>query len=242
MSIMRPGKFDITDKAMGIWGLPKGSKVLEIGCGEGDTARHLADEYGFDVTGMDISLAMVDKAKKAHPDIEFMYGDGEILDSFMSFTFDGIVMECVLSLISMADEALHEAYCVMKKGAKIFISDLYMRDPDPELVKAIKIEADRIAKIPHQEGECDDEHNSGELRFLSFRHEGRFIEGPLIEQMKEIGFTNIKFEDRTDDLLEYVGQKIFDEGKESLDTCMSCANNKDKKTGYFMLTAEKPAE
>ena len=240
MSILRPGKFDITDKAMKIWNLPKGSKVLEVGCGEGDTAQHLKDEYGFEVIGLDKSLAMVNTAKEAHPDIEFMYGDGEILDSFMSFTFDGIVMECVLSLINLADEALHEAYCVMKKGAKIFISDLYMRDPDPEQVKAIKIEADRIAKIPHKEGECDDENENGELRFLDFRFEGRFIEEPLIEQMKEIGFTNIKFEDRTDDLIQYVGQKIFDEGKDALDTCMTCAKNKDKKTGYFMLTAEKP--
>ena len=169
-----------------------------------------------------------------------MYGDGEILDSFMSFTFDGIVYECVLSLISMADEALHEAYCVMKKGAKIFISDLYMRDPPEDLVKSVKIEADRIAKIPHQEGDCEDEHNSGELRFLDFRYEGRFFIEPLIEQMKEIGFTNIKFEDRTDDLIQYVGQKVFDEGKDALDTCMTCASKDDKKTGYFMITAEKP--
>ena len=240
MTMIRPGKFDITDKAMEIWDLPKGSKVLEIGCGEGDTAQHLTDKYGFDVTGMDISLAMIDKAKEAHPGIEFMYGDGEILDSFMSFTFDGIVYECVLSLISMADEALHEAYCVMKKGAKIFISDLYMRDPPEDLVKSVKIEADRIAKIPHQEGDCEDEHNSGELRFLDFRYEGRFFIEPLIEQMKEIGFTNIKFEDRTDDLIQYVGQKVFDEGKDALDTCMTCAGKDDKKTGYFMITAEKP--
>ena len=63
MTMIRPGKFDITDKAMEIWDLPKGSKVLEIGCGEGDTAQHLTDKYGFDVTGMDISLAMIDKAK-----------------------------------------------------------------------------------------------------------------------------------------------------------------------------------
>ena len=129
MGIMRPGKFDITDKAMEQWSLPEGAKVLEIGCGEGDTAQHLKDEYGFEMTGMDISLDMVDKAKKAHPGIEFMYGDGEILDSFMSFTFDGIVMECVLSLINLADEALHEAYCVMKKGAKIFLSLIHISEP-----------------------------------------------------------------------------------------------------------------
>ena len=52
--------------------------------------------------------------------------------------------------------------------------------------------------------------------------------------------SDIKFEDMTDDLIQYVGQKVFDEGKDALDTCMTCASKDDKKTGYFMITAEKP--
>ena len=118
------------------------------------------------------------------------------------------------------------------------MSDLYMRDPDPEKVKAIKIEADRIAKIPHQENECDTEcADDHKLRFLDFRYEGRFIEEPLINVMKEIGFTNIKFDDRTPDLQVYAAEKIL-QGDDPED-CMSCAK-KEKDTGYFMLTAEKP--
>lgn len=238
MAIYRPGKFDITDAAMKIWDLPEKSKVLEVGCAEGDCTQYLTDEYGFEVDGIDLNLDMVTKAQEAHPDLKIKYGDGENLADYMSFTFDGVIMECVLSLINLPDEALHEAYCVLKKGGKLFVSDLYMIDPEPELLKSVAIEAARQAKIPHEEGSCDSDENK--MRFVNFRFKGRFFEIPLIRMLKEVGFTNIKFEDRTDDLQIYVAKKILKDGKKSLDTCVDLVNDKDIKTGYFMLTAEKP--
>lgn len=238
MAVMRPGKFDITDAALKIWDLPEGSKVLEVGCGEGDCTQYLSDEYGFDVDGIDLNLEMVRKAKKAHPDLNIRYGDGENLADYMSFTFDGVVMECVLSLINLPDEALHEAYCVLKKGGKLFISDLYMRDPAPELLKSVEIEAKRQARIPHEEGSCDSDEDK--MRFVDFRFEGRFFEKPLIRMLREVGYTNIRFEDRTEDLKTYVAEKILADGRDAFDTCMNYADYKDKQTGYFMVTAEKP--
>lgn len=238
MTIYRPGKFNITDDAMKIWNLPEKSKVLEIGCAEGDCTRYLTENYKFDMDAIDIDLEMINKAKKAHPDLNIKYSDGEFLNEYMSLTFDGIIMECVLSLINLPDEALHEAYCVLKKGGKLFISDLYMRNPEPEQLKAIEIEAKRLAKLPHQEGECEDEA-ADKMKFVDFRFEGRFLEKPLIKMLKEVGFVNIKFEDRTDDLQIFMAETIMAEGKDALKGLMTAAKN-DKKTGYFMLTAEKP--
>lgn len=37
--------------------LPRGSRVLDVGCGIGGSARILARDYGFDVLGISISLA-----------------------------------------------------------------------------------------------------------------------------------------------------------------------------------------
>ena len=134
---------------MKICGLKKGAEVLEIGCGEGETTEHLEKDYGYKMTAIDLSLDMVDKAKKRGLKADIKFGDGECLEDFLSFTEDCIVMECVLSLINLPDEALHEAYCVLRNGGKLFISDLYIKDPDPEKVRAIKMEADRQARIPH---------------------------------------------------------------------------------------------
>ena len=58
-------------------------------------------------------------------------------------------------LYTSPDEALHEAYCVLKKGGKLVIVDEYHKDPDPKKMKAVAIEAQRQSKIPHKEGDCE---------------------------------------------------------------------------------------
>jgi len=244
MSILRPGRFDITDKAAELMDLPKNAAVLEIGCGEGDTTEHLEKEYGYKMSAIDISLEMVRKAKEKGLKADIKYGDGEFLDEFTSFSFDAVIMECVLSLINIPDEALHEAYCVLKKGGRLFISDLYMKDPDPARVKAIKTEADRLARIPHEhKDECgDDCAEDHKKRFVDFRFEDRFIKEPLIKNIEDIGFKVTFWEDRSADLETYVaeammnGEDVSTTGKMSAG---SCTADRKKDTGYFMMVAEK---
>lgn len=48
--------------------------VLDLGCGPGQVAAHLA-QHGVVVSGLDISAAMVDEARRLHPDIGFVQGD-----------------------------------------------------------------------------------------------------------------------------------------------------------------------
>ena len=137
MALYRPGNFDITDSMMERAALAKGSRVLDIGCGDGDTVVHLTDEWGMKAEGIDISLSKINEAKEKHPGINVKFGDGEFLDSYTSFSFDAIMMECSLSLINLPDEALHEAYCVLKKGGRLMISDLYHKKPDPKQMRAV---------------------------------------------------------------------------------------------------------
>lgn len=233
MSLVRPGKFHITDKAMEICDLPKGAAVLDVGCGDGTVAEYLQDKHGYKVTGIDLNLAKISEGKERNSKLDLRMGDGEFLDDFTSFSFDCVMMECTLSLINLPDEALHEAYCVLKKGGKLFISDLYLKNPDPKQVKAVKIEADRQAKIPHKEGDCEE----GKQRFVDFRLDGAFLKDPLIAYLKEVGYQVIEFEDRSNDLDTYVAETILQEG--SLDSCVTCAKGQ-KGVGYFMLVAEKP--
>lgn len=234
MSLLRPGKFDITDKAMSIWNLPEGARVLDVGCGDGTSLEYVRSKYGFDITGIDMSLKAINEGKERNRDLDLRLADGEFLDEFSSYTFDGVMMECSLSLINLPDEALHEAYCVMKKGGRLFISDLYIKNPDPKMVKAIAIEAARQAKIPHQEGDCEKDQQ----RQVDFRFEGAFLKEQLIRYMEdEVGFKVTAFEDRSRDLDEYVGEKILQDG--SLDRCVTACKGK-KGIGYFMLVAEKP--
>lgn len=242
MSDFRPGEFRITKKAIEIWKLPKGAKVLDVGCGLGETMEYLESEYGYECTGIDLSMARVKEAKTRNPNLNIKYGDGEFLDDFSSFSFDGIVMECTLSLINLPDEALHEIYCVLKKGGKLFLSDLYIKDPDVDFAKALKIEADRVNSKPRKEGECNtDCEEDHKNRPVSFRSDGRFLIVPLIEQFAEIGFFNISWKDCSRELDCFVAEKLMNDGTLEGCLCDAALHPKDPfKTGYFMLTAEKP--
>ncbi len=63
----RQAKIDFVHELVkwsGLSKLPKGSRVLDVGCGIGGSARILADHYGFDVLGISISPAQIRRANK----------------------------------------------------------------------------------------------------------------------------------------------------------------------------------
>ena len=47
--------------------LPKGSRILDVGCGIGGSSRILAEYYGFNVTGITISPGQVKRARELTP-------------------------------------------------------------------------------------------------------------------------------------------------------------------------------
>ncbi|HSP61742.1 MAG TPA: class I SAM-dependent methyltransferase [Pyrinomonadaceae bacterium] len=56
-------------------GLQSGARVLDLGCGTGDPVAKYLVEKGFRVIGVDESEKMLEIAKKAVPEAEFVHGD-----------------------------------------------------------------------------------------------------------------------------------------------------------------------
>lgn len=56
--------------------IPKNARVLEIGCGIGDTLKALEPSFG---VGVDFSPALIDIARRRHPSLTFHVGDVEDL-------------------------------------------------------------------------------------------------------------------------------------------------------------------
>jgi SAM-dependent methyltransferase len=54
--------------------IPECARVLEIGCGTGDTLAALKPSYG---VGVDFSPGMIEQARRLHPELEFQVGDAE---------------------------------------------------------------------------------------------------------------------------------------------------------------------
>ncbi|HEV7664288.1 MAG TPA: glycosyltransferase [Chloroflexota bacterium] len=68
--------------------VPRGQRVLEIGCGEGDLLAALEPSFGL---GVDFSSGMIGNAKSRQPGLSFIQADAHQLD-LIGQTFDVIVL------------------------------------------------------------------------------------------------------------------------------------------------------
>jgi ubiquinone/menaquinone biosynthesis C-methylase UbiE len=94
--------------------LPKGSKILDVGCGTGHLAAELA-RRGYDTWGTDLSAGMVEYARTNYNQDRYQVGDIEKIPFPENF-FDGIVCLGVVEYLANDDAALSEMHRVLRPG------------------------------------------------------------------------------------------------------------------------------
>ncbi|MGF1480464.1 MAG: methyltransferase domain-containing protein [Cyanophyceae cyanobacterium] len=116
------------------WGelhhLPRGTALLDVGCGIGGSSRILAQDYGFAVTGVTISPQQVKRAQELTPDevnASFLVNDAMQL-SFPDASFD--VVWSVEAGPHMPNKAVfaQELMRVLKPGGVLVVADWNQRD------------------------------------------------------------------------------------------------------------------
>jgi arsenite methyltransferase len=122
---IRPGGLCLTDRAVSLCSLGANSRVLDVGCGTGATVVHLRNKYHFSALALDITASLIDKAG-AFP---FVQGDALRLP-FSDGEMDGIICECVISVLKRPDLAFAEFARVLRPEGYMMISDLYARGVD----------------------------------------------------------------------------------------------------------------
>ncbi|MDE5096949.1 MAG: methyltransferase domain-containing protein, partial [Trichodesmium sp. St16_bin4-tuft] len=116
------------------WGgldkLPRGTTVLDVGCGIGGSSRILAKEYEFEVTGVTISPKQVQRATELTPQgvtAKFQVDDALAL-SFPDNSFD--VVWSIEAGPHMPDKVKYgsEMMRVLKPGGILVVADWNQRD------------------------------------------------------------------------------------------------------------------
>jgi len=102
--------------------LPKGGKLLDIGCGTGLFVERYI-EAGGSAIGLDISSKMIEKARRRCIACDYTLGTGEKIP-FCDNSFDAVCSLLVFSYVKDPETMLNEAYRVLKPGGKIAICTL----------------------------------------------------------------------------------------------------------------------
>lgn len=111
--------------------LPPGSRVLDVGCGIGGSARILARDYGFDVLGISISPGQIRRAQQLTPaglSCRFQVMDALALE-LPDQSFDAVWS--VEAGPHMPDKQRYadELLRVLKPGGRLAVADWNRRDP-----------------------------------------------------------------------------------------------------------------
>jgi ubiquinone/menaquinone biosynthesis C-methylase UbiE len=152
IEVLHPGGLETTRELAELCRIGAGSKVLDVASGTGETACYLAESLGCEVTGIDVSPPMVERARRKAGErgvrATFDTGDAHALP-FEDGAFDAVISECTMCLLDK-EKALAEMVRVAKSGGYAGIHDLCWKGDPPQQMK------EKLAEIENESPETLD--------------------------------------------------------------------------------------
>ncbi len=118
--IRRNRYFYEQDRAYMRFLVPKGLRILEVGCGTGELLAALEPSYGL---GLELSSEMVRQAWSTHRHLEFREGDIEdpAVAQSLDRTFDVIVLSDTIGLLDDCQQALENLHCLCTPQTRVVL-------------------------------------------------------------------------------------------------------------------------
>lgn len=90
-------------------------KILDLGCGTGDLSNKITT-YGAKVVGMDLSAAMIEKAREKYPALHFFQGNGE--DFTLEESYDAVFSNAALHWMKNPAKVITSVWNVLNHGGR----------------------------------------------------------------------------------------------------------------------------
>ena len=149
IEVLHPGGLDITLELAELCGIGAGTSVLDVASGTGESACFLAERLGARVVGVDLSDALLDRARakaaRKGLAVEFKKGDAHELP-FTDDSFDVVISECTICLLDK-ERAMPEMVRVARPGGRVGMHDVCWREGTPAALKK------RLADLEGEEPE-----------------------------------------------------------------------------------------
>jgi demethylmenaquinone methyltransferase / 2-methoxy-6-polyprenyl-1,4-benzoquinol methylase len=124
-------------------GVQPGDRVLDACCGTGDLAIG-ARGRGAQVTGLDFSAAMLERARRKDPEIEWVEGDALALP-FADGGFDAATVGFGVRNVDDLEQCLRELRRVLRDGGRVGV--LEITTPRGALAPFYKVWFDRVVPL-----------------------------------------------------------------------------------------------
>lgn len=138
----------LTDRLGGLLALEKGDRVLEIGCGAGRATIQIANTFGVQAVGVDVSKNAIRNAIAAAKDLEalgkvqFRAEDAAVLP-FAPASFDAAFCERCLYEFEDLEPVVSELARSLKPRGRLAVFDVYLESPNvaglPSLLVALDL-------------------------------------------------------------------------------------------------------
>ena len=140
--VFHPGGLALTCHLGERLGLGPGMQVLDVACGRGASAVHLAERFGCHVTGLDYGAEniAVAEARAAESGLAhlttFRRGDAEGLP-FEDGTFDAVVSECSFCTFPDKATAAAEMARILRPGGRLGLTDMTVQGTLPDDIESL---------------------------------------------------------------------------------------------------------
>ena len=226
----RPGGLELTARGLilcrELCGLSPGHLVLDLGCGPGGTVR-LLQESGYVVLGLDRQVSRVADGSSPLPQTAENGGHGWRLAQadiarlpLADACAQGLVCECVLSLLPNPMQVLRACLRVLRPGGVLLFSDLTRRDEGASAPAGARSDtAERRERGTFLSGPC----GSGKISVSPVAPASPIADGPCGTScmdgartaslwdayLREAGFCVVRYEDHSRALVELAARMLW---------------------------------